>query len=196
MSHLQHNDSVAALALQLYVAEVIKSLMRSERNQQVMCDSNYVSYLLSIGSVALQNENHALHSPLQYMLERLAAQALEPIDLRNFLRLGNPLCCLPLGSKEAGGGPVPLTRIKTLVSMTTPKDFRAQSSCMLPPFVEFDMSAEGFGCLYLPSIAPQAPNAPPGLTNVDSSVIGGIGAGKIIDSRYLEVVIFLKFIFD
>lgn len=163
--------------MQLYVAEVIKSLVRSERNQQVMCDSGYVNHLLSIGSSPLQNEKHPLHSPLQYMLERLAAQAVEPIDLRNFLRLGNPLSCLPLGSTDAGGGPVPLTRVKTLVSMTTPKDFRAQSSCMLPPFVEFDMSAEGFGCLYLPSVAPQAPAAAAGLSTIDSSTIGGIGSG-------------------
>ena len=30
------------------------------------------------------------------MFERLAAQALEPRDLRAFLRLGNPLCCSAL----------------------------------------------------------------------------------------------------
>jgi hypothetical protein len=166
-----------SLTLQLYVSEVIKSLVRSERNQQVMCDKEFVGDLLSIGSLPIQNENHPLHGPLQYMLERLAAQALEPTDLRNFLRLGNPLCCLPLESKDSGGGPVPLTRIKTLVSMTTPKDFRAQSSYTLPPFVEFDMSAEGFGSLYLPSIAPQSPTAPSVVSTIDSSVLGGIGAG-------------------
>lgn len=165
------------LNLQLFISEIIKSLVRSERNQQVMCDKGFVGYLLSIGSAPLQNENHPLHAPLQYMLERLAAQALEPTDLRLFLRLEHPLCCLPLESKDTGGGPVPLTRIKTLVSMTTPKDFRAQSSYTLPPFVEFDMSAEGFGCLYLPSIAPQAPSAPSVVSAVDSSVLGGIGAG-------------------
>lgn len=94
-------------------------------------------------------------------------------------RLGNPLCCLNLGSDEPGGYPVPLTRIKTLVSMTTPKDFRAQSSYTLPPFVEFDMSAEGFGCLYLPSIAPQSPSAPSVVSTVDSNVLGGIGTIEI-----------------
>ncbi|XP_017775866.1 PREDICTED: WD repeat and FYVE domain-containing protein 3 isoform X2 [Nicrophorus vespilloides] len=172
-------DASKCLALQYYVAEIIKSLVRSERNQQIMCDSGFVNHLLTIGSVPLQNENHPLHSPLQYMLERLAAQALEPTDLRNFLRLGNPLSCLPLSSAVAGGGPVPLTRIKTIVSMTTPKDFRAQSICMLPPFVEFDMSAEGFGCLYLPSIAPQSPNAP-SVVSIDNAILGGIGAGDRI----------------
>nr|CAI5836643.1 unnamed protein product [Callosobruchus analis] len=165
------------LSLQLFISEVIKSLVRSERNQQVMCDKQFVGNILTIGSEPLQNENHPLHSPLQYMLERLAAQALEPNDLRQFLRLGDPLCCQPLGSKKPGGGPVPLTRIKTLVSMTTPKDFRTQSSYTLPPFVEFDMSAEGFGCLYLPSIAPQSPSTPSVVSAVDTSVLGGIGAG-------------------
>ncbi|CAH1175861.1 unnamed protein product [Phaedon cochleariae] len=165
------------LSLQLFVSEIIKSLVRSERNQQVMCDKGFAGSILLIASEPLQNENHPLHGSLQYMLERLAAQAIEPKDLRHFLRLGDPLCCLPLGSKEAGGHPVPLTRIKTLVSMTTPKDFRAQSSYTLPPFVEFDMSAEGFGCLYLPSIAPQSPSAPSVVSAVDSSILGGIGAG-------------------
>ncbi|CAH0558995.1 unnamed protein product [Brassicogethes aeneus] len=174
---IQDDNYETFLSLQLFLAEIIKSLVRSERNQQLMCDRDFVGYLLSIGSAPLQNENHPLHGPLQYMLERLAAQALEPTDLRQFLRLGNPLCCIPLESDEPGGGAVPLTRIKTLVSMTTPKDFRAQSSCTLPPFVEFDMSAEGFGCLYLPSIAPQSPSTPSVVSTVDSSVLGGIGSG-------------------
>ncbi|KAJ8966192.1 hypothetical protein NQ317_015412 [Molorchus minor] len=174
---IKRNHPDLYLGLALYISEIIKSLVRSERNQQLMCDKYFIGYILSVGSAPLQNESHTLHGPLQYMLERLAAQALEPVDLRQFLRLGNPLCCLPLGSKEPGGGPVPLTRIKTLVSMTTPKDFRAQSSYTLPPFVEFDMSAEGFGSLYLPSIAPQSPSTPSVVSAVDSSILGGIGAG-------------------
>lgn len=171
------NYEELSLSLQIFISKIIKSLVRSERNQQVMCDKLLVSYILSMGSDPLQNESHPLHDSLQYMLERLAAQALEPADLRHFLRLGNPLCCLPLTAKESGGGPVPLTRIKTLVSMTTPKDFRMQSSYTLPPFVEFDMSAEGFGCLYLPSIAPQSPSTPSVVSAVDNSILGGIGAG-------------------
>ncbi|KAJ8919114.1 hypothetical protein NQ315_012099 [Exocentrus adspersus] len=177
---IKSEDFENGLGLQLFISEIIKSLVRSERNQQIMCDKGFAGYILAIGSAPLQNEDHALHGPLQYMLERLAAQAVEPTDLRHFLRLGNPLCCLPLGSKEPGGGPVPLTRIKTLVSMTTPKDFRAQSSYTLPPFVEFDMSAEGFGCLYLPSIAPQSPSAPSVVSTVDNTILGGIGAGDRI----------------
>ncbi|KMR04720.1 wd repeat and fyve domain-containing protein 3 [Lasius niger] len=168
-----------ALALQLYVAEIVKSLVRSERNQQVMCEAGMAGELLSMGRIALQDETHPLHQPLQYIIERLAAQSLEPRDLREFLRLGDPLCCISLDDNEQSksrGGPVPLTRIKTLVSMTTPKDFRAHGSCTLPPFVELDMSAEGFACLYLPSVAPQS-TTPPTVVSADNSVLGGIGSG-------------------
>jgi hypothetical protein len=67
--------------------------------------------------------------------------------------------------------------------MTTPRDFRAtHGTATLPPFVEFDMSAEGFGCLYLPSVAPQSPAGPSVVTvgNIgafDDTDVGGIGSG-------------------
>jgi len=83
---------------------------------------------------------------------------------------------------KSTGYPVPLTRVKCLVSMTTPKDARMHGSSVTPAFVEFNMNAEGFGCLYLPSIAPQGPPTPSVVSGVvgvaDSSVIGGIGTGK------------------
>lgn len=115
------------------------------------------------------------------------------IDYREFLRLGDPLCCISLDDIEPNkqrGGPVPLTRIKTLVSMTTPKDFRAHGSCTLPPFVELDMSAEGFACLYLPSVAPQS-TTPPTVVAADNSVLGGIGSGD----RLFPPQTGLKFLF-
>lgn len=71
-----------SLTLEVYVAEVIKSLVRSERNQQVMCEAAMPTQLLSVGKCALEEETHPLHSRLQYMLERLAIQNLEPKDLR------------------------------------------------------------------------------------------------------------------
>lgn len=133
--------------------------------------------LLRMGQHALSEEKNLLHVPLQYMLERLAAQALQPTELREFLRLGQPLHSNSpdMVRPYKPGPPIPLTRIKTLVSMTTPRDLRAHGSCTLPPFVEFDMSSEGFGCLYLPSIAPQAVNSG---GNIDAHTIGGIGSGE------------------
>ena len=83
------------------------------------------------------------------------------------------------------GGPLPLTQVKCLVSMTTPRDSRFHSTSITPSFVEFDMSIEGFGSLYLPSIAPQGPTTPSMVTasmmmtaNTENNVIGGIGTGK------------------
>ena len=80
------------------------------------------------------------------------------------------------------GCPVPLTRVKCLVSMTTPRDARINGSSLTPAFVEFNMNAEGFGCLYLPSIAPQGPPTPSVVSGVvgvaDTTVIGGIGSGE------------------
>lgn len=163
-----------AINLQTYLADVLKSLVRNERNQQIMCEAALAGHLLIVGKIALSEEHNALHASLQYILERLAAQALQPTELREFLRLGMPLCCESpsLVKPYKSGGAVPLTRIKTLVSMTTPRDFRAHASCTLPPFVEMDMSTEGFACLYLPSVAPQAIGG-----SLEGSVIGGIGSG-------------------
>nr|NP_608968.2 blue cheese [Drosophila melanogaster]AAF52302.4 blue cheese [Drosophila melanogaster] len=169
-----------AVQLQVYLSEIIKSLVRSERNQQIMCDHGLAEKLLKLTRRALAEESHPLHVPMQYILERLAAQALQPTELRQFLRLGEPLSCADIDLQQPYklGGPVPLTRIKTLVSMTTPRDFRAHGSSTLPPFVELDMSAEGFGCLYLPSLAPQATATAGG--TIDANSIGGIGAGDRI----------------
>ncbi|XP_050428058.1 WD repeat and FYVE domain-containing protein 3 [Adelges cooleyi] len=185
-----YNPSVPklSLTLQVYIGEVIRSLVRGERNQQLLCDAGFPTTVLKVGRIALLEETHPLHTVFQYMLERLAIQLLEPKDLREFLRLGEPLCSVPLdlldcwishGSKKPGGT-VPLSRVKTLVSMTTPRD-----PCMftLPPFFEMDLSSEGFGCLFLPSIAPQSPISGPSVVNVatlttpDMNVIGGIGTG-------------------
>jgi WD repeat and FYVE domain-containing protein 3 len=188
---IQNNDLYFALTLQVYCSEILKSLVRSERNQQVMCEAGMPGELLKCCATSLEEETHPLHQSLQYMLERLAAQTLEAKDLRSFLRLGDPLNTLAIDDFEAvnqrkpphkkPGGPVPLTRIKTLVSMTTPRDFRLHGASILPPFVEFDMSAEGFGCLFLPSLAPQS-TAMPGMVagsgnTQDMNVVGGIGSG-------------------
>lgn len=120
------------------------------------------------------------------------------LSYREFLRLGSPLCCTPFDedsqdsykktrpANHRDGGPVPLTRVKTLVSMTTPRDCRPHGTSIMPPFVEFDMSYEGFSCLYLPSVAPQSVSAPAmvgvGMVSMasDASVIGGIGTGKLL----------------
>ncbi|KAK3895111.1 hypothetical protein Pcinc_001157 [Petrolisthes cinctipes] len=187
IQHTSH-PHLAAL-LQLYTAHLIKSLVRTEHNQQLMCEVGLAGDLLSRCERALVNERHPLHPPLQYIFERLAAQAIHPRDLRIFLRLGKPLNCLNVDDVDISSGlstyngPVALTRIKTLVSMTTPRDFRV-GTLVYPSFVEFDMSAEGFGCLFLPSMAPQSAGGGSvvgaALSSTEPNVIGGIGTGDRI----------------
>ena len=127
------------------------------------------------------------------VLEHLGRQALEPKELRGFLRLGSPLNCL-LPAEGSSGSPLPLHRLRSLVSMAIPRDVVAgsfssgmiksggssgfkginQRSLFSPPFVEFDMQPEGFGCLYLPSVAPQSQT---GSSGADSTPSGGAGSG-------------------
>lgn len=71
-----------ALGLQLFTAGLLKTLLRPERNQQILCDSGMPHELLSHASAALADESHPLHHPLQHMFERLASQSLTPRDLR------------------------------------------------------------------------------------------------------------------
>jgi len=73
-------------ALQLYVCGLLKSLVRTERNQQIMCDASLPHELLSHATVTLDSETHFLHQLMQYIFERLAAQSLTPKDLRYFCR--------------------------------------------------------------------------------------------------------------
>ncbi|XP_048460451.1 WD repeat and FYVE domain-containing protein 3 [Rhincodon typus] len=212
--------------LQLAVANILQSLIHSERNQQVMCEAGLLARLLQRCSSALSDEDHPLHPPLQRMFERLASQSLEPVVLREFLRLGNPLNCgawdkklinvyrihkpsslsceadirgnmttsldgfgsdIVFGLNEDNthyrisksllkgteGSTVPLTRVKCLVSMTTPHDIRLHGSSVTPAFVEFDTALEGFGCLFLPSLAPH--NAP----NIAATTAGGVNDGAV-----------------
>lgn len=145
----------SAIALQVFLADVIKSLVRTERNQQIMCENGLNEYIVCYCKELLINEQHPLHASLHYIFERLAVQKLMTKELRNFLRLGLKCCNENYTDQfEKNILPVPLTRVKTLVSITTPRDFRSQLSSTMPSFIEMDMSSEGFACLYFPNIAP------------------------------------------
>ena len=52
------------------------------------------------------------------------------------------------------GEPPSQNVIKCLVSLTTPRDLLSVSSCEQPAFVEFDMSRDGFGYLFVGSLTP------------------------------------------
>uniref|UniRef100_A0A182PWH8 Uncharacterized protein n=1 Tax=Anopheles epiroticus TaxID=199890 RepID=A0A182PWH8_9DIPT len=180
----------SAVALQVFIADVIKSFVRSERNQQIMCDSGLNEYIVRFCKEALVDEQHPLHLSLQYIFERLAVQALMSKELRNFLRLGLKFSNDNDSDTNADFiPPVPLTRVKTLVSITTPRDFRSQGLSTMPPFIEMDMSTEGFACIFFPNIAPshlqhqamtQLPMHSPVITGLSTSgtSITGFGVGS------------------
>lgn len=79
---LQAPDALQTASIQYAMCELIKSLMRGERNQQVMCEAGMPHELLTRCHVALADELHPLHTTLQFIFERLAAQSLMPRDLR------------------------------------------------------------------------------------------------------------------
>ena len=56
------------------------------------------------------------------------------------------------------GGSLSLARIQSLVSMTTPRSGSLSNVLGSPSFIEIDHSIDGFGCLFLPSVFPQAIN--------------------------------------
>ena len=178
---------------------LIKNLVKYERNQQMMSNANFIEDILTTCKLVLNDETHFLNSSIQHIFERLATQSISAKCLREYLRLGtvfdksavmNLISNPSVNSSAASTSAlIPLNRVKCLISMTTPRDTKQYlGTC----FVEFNMMVEGFGCLFLPSIAPQLTNAPSivamGMVSVgnDLSVNGGVGSGKKAN--------FLKFI--
>lgn len=83
ISMFQLIPSIPDQNLRTYLTEVLRSLLKSERNQQVMCEIGLIGEILTERySEALLNENHPLHSSAQYIIERLSAQHIQPKDLR------------------------------------------------------------------------------------------------------------------
>jgi hypothetical protein len=178
-----------ASRLQYHMINLIKNLLKYERNQQIMSNANFIEDLLGTCKHVLNDETHFLNSSIQHLFERLATQSISAKCLREYLRLGTvfdkqaapALTSITSNSSSSTSVLIPLNRVKSLISMTTPRDTKQYlGTC----FVEFNMMVEGFGCLFLPSIAPQLTNAPSivamGMVSVgnDLSVNGGVGSGK------------------
>jgi hypothetical protein len=125
-----------------------------------MCEHDMPKTVLEVGEMLFKIEKHPLLTSFHYLFERLACQSLHPRELRRFLRLDQPLCCTNLDQKledendinngENSGGPLPIHRVKALVSMLTPRNHALVHP---PPFVEFDLAVDGFACLFAPSLA-------------------------------------------
>lgn len=157
------DDTKWLVGAQYYSTLLLKALLKPERNQQLMCQVDMPRHLLFVASKLFLCENHILLHPFYYLLERLSYQSMQPSQLRHFLRLDLPLCCRNLDEMDTDepiraneGGPVPLQRVKALVSMMTPRD---QKLSHTPSFVETDLAMEGFGCLFIPSLAPMFSNS-------------------------------------
>ncbi|XP_055577181.1 WD repeat- and FYVE domain-containing protein 4 isoform X4 [Falco biarmicus] len=85
----------------------------------------------------------------------------------------DPQTAVPVSSCAwvSKGSALALQTAMSLISMTSPRNFQLRSTALAPSFVEFDMSMEGYGCLYLPTLATvMGPSA-------EQSVSGGIGMG-------------------
>ncbi|XP_060781914.1 WD repeat- and FYVE domain-containing protein 4 isoform X2 [Neoarius graeffei] len=211
-----------SVELQLAVAHHVQSLVKSERNRQIMCESGLPQTLLTQCRDILNNSTHSLHLPVVRILEKLASQSIDHKSLRQFLCLQAPLPCstekcvsssvsdddpshqTPLsnghcanhGTEDFAEGektgskkdkrtlkrsfsllntaststtPVPLHQIISLVSITSPRSFRPHKVSVSPSFVEFDMTDNGYGCLFLPSLATVKG------VNAESIPTGGIG---------------------
>uniref|UniRef100_A0A8C0ERL9 DUF4704 domain-containing protein n=1 Tax=Bubo bubo TaxID=30461 RepID=A0A8C0ERL9_BUBBB len=157
--------------IQCAVVDHIQSLVKSEKSRQVMCGSGLLSAIITSCQDAFRNESHPLHLPLTRVFEKLASQAIEPDVLRYQI-------CSAASSLQGFSSPwvskgsaLALRTAMSLISMASPRNFQLHSTSLAPSFVEFDMSMEGYGCLYLPTLATvMGPSA-------EQSVSGGIGTG-------------------
>jgi hypothetical protein len=140
-----------------------------------MSNACFIEDILLTCRPVLTDETHFLNGAIQHIFERLATQSINAKCLRDYLRLGS---CLTEGQTSPAKAIMPLNRVKCLISMTTPREQRSHPATA---FVEFNMFQEGFGCIFLPSIAPQLASAPSivamGMVSVnnDFSLNGGVG---------------------
>ncbi|XP_045426593.1 WD repeat- and FYVE domain-containing protein 4 [Pipistrellus kuhlii] len=72
---------------------------------------------------------------------------------------------------QAQSPPPALQTALSLISMTSPRNLQPQRAALAPSFVEFDMSAEGYGCLFIPTLSTVMG------ASTEYSVSGGIGTG-------------------
>ncbi|KAM9702573.1 WD repeat- and FYVE domain-containing protein 4 isoform 5-T5 [Dama dama] len=220
LPRLYHEDHPQlSREIQCSMASHIQSLVKSEKNRQVMCEAGMLRTLMTSCHKALTTSSSPLHSGLIRIFEKLASQAIEPDVLRQFLGLGiasPPSAAMKkLSSSHVHGGdsgcpgsqaamPVPaegsavapkdasphlastqtlrpmgpsqsstitLQTALSLISMTSPRNLQPQRAALAPSFVEFDMSVEGYGCLFVPTLATVMG------ASTEYSISGGIGTG-------------------
>lgn len=198
--------------IQCSMAHHLLSLVKSEKNRQVMCEAGMLRTLMTFCHRTLSTGGSALHSVLIRIFEKLGSQAIEPDVLRQFLDLGvrpppstarkslhlspghedgpgrsgsladtsvksTHASPCPRGSQDLRSSPTSedsATALQTtlsLISMTSPRNLQSQRAALTPSFVEFDMSAEGYGCLFIPTLSTVMG------TSTEHSISGGTGSG-------------------
>uniref|UniRef100_A0A3B3TB69 WD repeat- and FYVE domain-containing protein 4 n=1 Tax=Paramormyrops kingsleyae TaxID=1676925 RepID=A0A3B3TB69_9TELE len=195
-------DPQLSVEVQLSLAHHIQSLVKLERNRQIMCESGLLDTLLTHCQDILDGTDDPLHLPVVRIFEKMASQAIDPYSLRRFLCLGQPLMCAvedtpgcnsdvaELRQSQETKAPkkklkhsyslltmspnctIPHHRVVSLISMTSPRTLQPHRVTTMPSFVEFDMRFSGYGCLFLPSVATVKG------VSADSIETGGIGTGK------------------
>uniref|UniRef100_A0A8W4FHK6 WDFY family member 4 n=1 Tax=Sus scrofa TaxID=9823 RepID=A0A8W4FHK6_PIG len=153
--------------IQCSMASHIQSLVKSQRNRQVMCEAGMLRTLMTSCHQPLSTGNSPLHSRLIRIFEKLASQAIEPDVL-------SPHPAVIQASRPSGqtqGSTTALQTALSLISMTSPRNLQPQRAALAPSFVEFDMSVEGYGCLFIPTLSTVMG------TSTEYSVSGGIGTG-------------------
>ncbi|KAF4019003.1 hypothetical protein G4228_011069 [Cervus hanglu yarkandensis] len=89
LPRLYHEDHPQlSREIQCSMASHIQSLVKSEKNRQVMCEAGMLRTLMTSCHKALTTSSSPLHSGLIRIFEKLASQAIEPDVLRQFLGLG------------------------------------------------------------------------------------------------------------
>ncbi|KAF6318075.1 WDFY family member 4 [Rhinolophus ferrumequinum] len=218
LPRLYHDDHPQlSEEIQCSLASHIQSLVKSEKNRQVMCEAGMLRTLVTSCHhiFTTSSSSRPLHSGLIRIFEKLASQAIEPDVLRQFLGLGTPprlsaAMTSPVRGGDSGcsgsqagvlvtvesparaiqdaspcpavtqtlrpsgpsqGSTTALPMALSLISMTSPRNLQPQRAALAPSFVEFDMSVEGYGCLFIPTLSTVMG------TSTEYSVSGGIGAG-------------------
>ncbi|KAL0178106.1 hypothetical protein M9458_027000, partial [Cirrhinus mrigala] len=59
------------------VAHHVQTLVKTERNRQIMCEFGLVSTLLTNCKHILIDNSHSLHLPIVRILEKLASQSMD-----------------------------------------------------------------------------------------------------------------------
>uniref|UniRef100_A0A8C3Y3C9 WDFY family member 4 n=1 Tax=Catharus ustulatus TaxID=91951 RepID=A0A8C3Y3C9_CATUS len=186
--------------IQCAVVDHIQSLVKSEKSRQVMCESGLLSTVITSCQDAFCSDRHPLHLPLTRLFEKLASQAVEPHVLRVILswylygeavfcrvkitsscfrstsmtdaKIKSTIVAVRTSPWLSKGSALALQTAMSLISMTSPRNFQLHSTALAPSFVEFDMSMEGYGCLYVPTLATVMGSS------ADQSVSGGTGMGS------------------